>query len=60
MPYILVILIIVLLVVLFVKLCRWNYPTWKGIIISAILGMLPLYLFLCAIGLMGEDGNTGQ
>ena len=31
-----------------------NLPTWSGIIISAILGMLPLYLILCYFGIMGE------
>ena len=31
-----------------------NNPTWQGIIISAILGMLPLYLILCWLGFMGE------
>jgi hypothetical protein len=31
-----------------------NVPTWRGIIISAMLGVLPLYLFLCWIGKMGE------
>jgi len=33
-----------------------NTPTWEGIIISAILGMLPFYLFLCFFGIMGENG----
>lgn len=32
-----------------------NTPTWKGIIISALLGLLPLYLVLCFFGLMGEE-----
>ena len=27
-------------------------PTWHGVIISAILGMLPLYLILCWFGFM--------
>ena len=31
-----------------------NVPTWRGIIISAMLGVLPLYLFLCWIGKMGD------
>jgi len=31
-----------------------NTPTWNGIIISAILGILPLYLILCFFGIMGE------
>ena len=34
-----------------------NTPTWKGIIISALLGCLPLYLVLCFFGLMGERKN---
>lgn len=32
-----------------------NKPTWKGIIISAILGVLPIYLVLCWFGYMGDD-----
>lgn len=32
-----------------------NNPTWRGIIISALLGMLPLYLILCFFGVMGEE-----
>jgi len=38
-----------------IKNCRPNSPTWKGIIISALLGMLPFYLVLCFLGLMGEE-----
>jgi len=34
---------------------RKNNPTWKGIIISALLGCLPFYLILCFIGIMGEE-----
>lgn len=34
-----------------------HIPTWTGIIISAILGMLPFYLFLCFFGIMGEKRN---
>lgn len=52
-----IILIIALLIGLarLIAHARWNRPTWKGIIISAILGALPLYLFLCLIGVMGDD-----
>ena len=32
-----------------------NSPTWKGIIISALLGLLPLYLILCFFGILGEE-----
>lgn len=34
-----------------------NTPTWHGIIISALIGCLPLYLVLCFFGLMGERKN---
>lgn len=34
--------------------CATNSPTWEGIILSAIMGMLPLYLVLCFFGVMGE------
>lgn len=34
-----------------------NRPTWRGIIISALLGLLPLYLVLCFLGIMGEDND---
>lgn len=35
-----------------------NMPTWEGIIISAILGMLPFYLILCYFGIMGEKRDS--
>ena len=31
-----------------------NRPTWKGAIISFVIGLLPFYLFLCLLGVMGE------
>ena len=34
-----------------------NNPTWTGIIISALLNMLVLYLVLCFLGIMGEERN---
>ena len=37
-----------------------HVPTWTGIIISAVLGMLPLYLILCFFGIMGEARNDGS
>ncbi len=37
-----------------------NAPTWSGIIISAILGMLPLYLILCFFGIMGEKRDQSS
>ena len=57
----------VLFIVAFIYLIVWlikvliknaaHVPTWGGIIISAILGMLPLYLILCFFGIMGEPRN---
>ena len=32
-----------------------NTPTWKGVIISALLGALPFYLFMCWLGVWGEE-----
>lgn len=46
------------LIVKIIKAGIPNSPTWKGIIISALLGMLPLYLVLCFFGVMGEDRAT--
>ena len=37
-----------------------NRPTWTGIIISAIIGCLPFYLFLCFFGLMGDREPTSK
>ena len=31
-----------------------NQPTWKGGIISFIVGLLPVYLTLCLFGVMGK------
>lgn len=30
-----------------------NKPTWKGGIISFLVGLLPVYLLLCLFGFMG-------
>ena len=43
------------LLYLAIKYGGTNNPTWKGIIISAIFGLLPLYLILCFFGVMGEE-----
>lgn len=32
-----------------------NVPTWKGVIISAMFGMLPFYLLMCWIGVWGNE-----
>ncbi len=35
-----------------------NRPSWRGIILSSLLGMLPLYLLLVFFGHMGDPpGN---
>lgn len=31
-----------------------NRPTWKGVVISFVIGALPIYLLLCLMGVMGE------
>lgn len=31
-----------------------NRPTWKGVIISFMIGLLPIYLLLCLSGVMGQ------
>ena len=31
-----------------------NQPTWKGGIISTLVGLLPIYLMLCLFGVMGK------
>ena len=43
------------LVAVIIRNAKWNYPTWKGIIISALLALLPLYLFCCMMGWMGDE-----
>ena len=46
------------LTVAFVSACikhTKNQPTMEGVIISLIIGMLPLYLILCFFGIMGEE-----
>ncbi len=35
-----------------------NKPTWEGIILSAVLGLLGLYLILCYFGYMGEEKDN--
>ena len=32
-----------------------HIPTWKGIILSALIGLLPLYLILCFFQVMGKE-----
>ncbi len=54
---VLVVLILVGLVKLIIKGPAKN-PTWKGIIISALIGLLPLYLVLCFLGWMGAERQS--
>lgn len=46
--------IMVILAIIAIKYWQ-NDPTPKGIIISLLLGALPLYLFLCFLGVMGDE-----
>ena len=61
MEYIITIVFASLLIGTFIYFLIWllkgdaNTPTWTGIIISAIIGLLPLYLVLCFFGIMGDD-----
>lgn len=51
------IIIVLIFCIAFIKaLCNSdrNRPTWTGIIISAMFGMLPLYLVLCFFNILGE------
>ena len=50
------IIVVIALVAVAVK-GAWNQPTMKGVIISLIIGMLPLYLILCIFGMMGDKGD---
>ena len=55
--YLIFFFLIIALIVVILRYAKWNYPTWKGIIISALLAMLPLYLFCCMMGWMGEESK---
>ncbi len=46
---------VIFLIIIAVTKGGKNYPTWTGIIISAIFGLLGLYLVLCFFGIMGEE-----
>lgn len=58
----------IVVIVLFILFIRWiikmidddvlNRPTWKGIILSSLFGLLPLYLILCFFGVMGEEKDN--
>ena len=39
-----------------IGLSRSN-PTLTGVVVSLVIGMLPLYLILCFFGIMGEPRN---
>ena len=63
MEFWIMILSTVFIIWLFVKIIKaiiksaTNVPTWQGIIISALLGALPFYLFMCWIGVWGDERN---
>ena len=57
------IVIFVAIIVFIVKLIMnapMNQPTWKGIIISALLGVLVFYLILCFFGFMGKEEDDDE
>lgn len=37
-----------------------NIPTWNGIIVSSLIGMLGFYLIMCWIGWMGDKRDNEQ
>ena len=53
------IIVVIALVAVAVK-GAWNQPTMKGVIISLIIGMLPLYLILCIFGVMGDKRDKAN
>ena len=60
MSFIIMMVLIIIIITCGVKILlkhTANIPTWKGIIISSIIGLLPLYLVLCFFGKMGEKEN---
>ena len=52
-------IVVIALVAVAVK-GAWNQPTMKGVIISLIIGMLPLYLILCIFGVMGDKRDKAN
>ncbi len=59
MMWIMLLLVMLVMIGIFKAISRGatNNPTWRGIIISAIFGMLPFYLIMCFFGWMGEERN---
>lgn len=56
-------MILIIVVIAFVAVAvkgAWNQPTMKGVIISLIIGMLPLYLILCIFGVMGDKRDKAN
>ena len=51
-------IVIIIVIVKSIVNAGQNTPTWTGIIISALLGMLVFYLVLCFFGWMGEKRNN--
>lgn len=54
---------IVFFIIMFIKISidhATNIPTWNGIIISSLIGMLGFYLIMCWIGWMGDKRDDEQ
>jgi hypothetical protein len=46
------------LVLIATAVSKRNRPTWKGAIISFVIGLLPFYLLFCLLGVMGEKSTN--
>lgn len=59
LSFLIIMLLIFGVIALIVSAIKYskNQPTMKGVIISLIFGLLPLYLILCICGKMGEERN---
>ena len=53
--FILLLMGVFIIVIKMLRNAKMNRPTWKGIIISALLGILPFYLVMCFLGIWGEE-----
>ncbi len=53
--FILLLIGVFIIVIKMLRNAKMNRPTWMGIIISALLGILPFYLVMCFLGIWGEE-----
>lgn len=58
--FILLLVGLCVLVIMAIKKAACNSPTLEGVVISALLGMLALYLVLCFFGIMGEGDEEDE